>query len=225
MLAEWLHPTPFHVFARDYLRRKPFASPSTAQNAVALFGGDTLDQLLREHPYADVLVVGRNKLVGLPTPGNLAETRALMREGIGLVIRRAEQHDAALARLSACFAQIFRGEVHIQLFVTPGGTYGFGWHYDDEDVFIVQTAGTKDYFFRENTVEHERLPEALPDFARFAEESSPTGSARLIAGDWLYIPARWWHVAKCVEDSLSISLGVSIDGSWRAAIDNPEKHV
>jgi hypothetical protein len=47
----------------------------------------------------------------------------------------------------------------------------------------------------------------------------------LIAGDWLYVPARWWHVAKCVEDSLSISLGVFVDGSWRAAMDNPEKCV
>jgi ribosomal protein L16 Arg81 hydroxylase len=30
----------------------------------------------------------------------------------------------------------------------------------------------------------------------------------LIGGDWLYIPARWWHGAKCIEDSLSISLGL-----------------
>jgi hypothetical protein len=24
----------------------------------------------------------------------------------------------------------------------------------------------------------------------------------------LYIPAFWWHVARCIEDSLSISVGV-----------------
>ncbi len=34
------------------------------------------------------------------------------------------------------------------------------------------------------------------------------GTVRLCAGDWLYLPGRWWHVAKCVEDSLSISVGV-----------------
>jgi ribosomal protein L16 Arg81 hydroxylase len=33
-------------------------------------------------------------------------------------------------------------------------------------------------------------------------------SSRLVAGDWLYLPARWWHLVKCVEDSLSISVGV-----------------
>jgi ribosomal protein L16 Arg81 hydroxylase len=35
-------------------------------------------------------------------------------------------------------------------------------------------------------------------------------TARLFAGDWLYIPSRWWHMAKCIEDSLSISLGLSV---------------
>jgi len=33
-------------------------------------------------------------------------------------------------------------------------------------------------------------------------------SARLIAGDWLYLPPRWWHLVKCIEQSLSISVGV-----------------
>ena len=32
--------------------------------------------------------------------------------------------------------------------------------------------------------------------------------ARLIAGDWLYVPRRWWHLVLCAEDSLSISVGV-----------------
>jgi ribosomal protein L16 Arg81 hydroxylase len=145
-----------------------------------------------------------------------------MVEGIGLVIHRAEEHDAALAELAASLTQSIPGEVHVQLFVTPGGTHGFGWHYDDEDVFIVQTDGTKDYFFRDNTVERYRPPGAAPDFSRFGHEASPIGTARLIAGDWLYIPSRWWHVAKCIDDSLSISLGVLPDESWLAGMNGAE---
>jgi 50S ribosomal protein L16 3-hydroxylase len=142
-----------------------------------------------------------------------------MLEGVGFVIRRAEEHDVGLAKLAALLTQQIPGEVHVQLFVTPARTHGFGWHYDDEDVFIVQTDGTKDYFFRENSVERHRPPEAAPDFSRFRHETSPIGTSRLIAGDWLYIPARWWHVAKCVEDSLSISLGISPDESWLARVN------
>ena len=134
-----------------------------------------------------------------------------MRKGIGLVIRQAERHDAGLAQLALSFAQDLPGEVHIQVFVSRG-TRGFGWHYDVEDVFIAQTHGIKDYFFRENTVTRE-IPAGQLDFEPFRRQVSPLGTARLLSGDWLYIPSRWWHMAKCIENSLSISLGVLLNDS------------
>jgi 50S ribosomal protein L16 3-hydroxylase len=124
------------------------------------------------------------------------------------VIRRAERCDAGLAALAQGFAEDFAAPSHIQVFVTPADTHGFGWHFDAEHVFIAQTAGVKDYYFRRNTVSPER--EARPDFTRFASERSPLATARLIAGDWLYLPARWWHMAKCAEASLSLSIGVHL---------------
>jgi ribosomal protein L16 Arg81 hydroxylase len=43
--------------------------------------------------------------------------------------------------------------------------------------------------------------------------------AKLIAGDWLYIPRRWWHLVKCSADSLSISVGImppaEMPDAWR----------
>jgi 50S ribosomal protein L16 3-hydroxylase len=215
MLDEWLSPMSVSVFARDYLRKQPFASPSSARIAIPVFGWGTLERLLTNDP-GDLLVIARGKLVDVPAPKTLAEVRALLLEGVGLVIRRAEQVDAGLARLAASLTQNIPGKVHVQLFVTPSGTHGFGWHYDDEDVFIVQTEGSKDYFFRDNTVESHRPLGAAADFTQFGNEVSAIGTARLIAGDWLYIPARWWHMAKCVEDSLSISLGISPEPSWLA---------
>ena len=205
-------------FARDYLRTQPYASPSSANRAMPIFGWDTLDQLLTRNP-CDVLVVARGKLLELPTPRSLGEALDLLTSGVGLVIRRAEKVDNAVAGLAASVTQHIPGEVHVQLIVTPAGTYGFGWHYDDEDVFIVQTEGSKDYFFRDNTVERERPPGTAPDFTRFGKEASPIGTARLLAGDWLYIPARWWHAAKSIDDSLSISLGIFPDPSWLASVN------
>ena len=217
MLDEWLPPMSVSLFARDYLRKQPFASPSSARSAIPVFGWGTLDRLLTNDPPLDLLVIARGKLVDLPAPKTLADVRALFLEGVGLVIRHAEQVDAGLARLAASMKRVIPGEAHVQLFVTPAGTHGFGWHYDDEDVFIVQTQGSKDYYFRDNTVERHRPLGAAADFTRFGNEDSPIGTVRLIAGDWLYIPARWWHVAKCIEDSLSISLGISPEPSWIAA--------
>ena len=92
---------------------------------------------------------------------------------------------------------------------------GFGWHYDAEDVFIAQTAGEKDYYFRENTVEAD-TPFPPKDFQAYHAETSALQTAHLVAGDFLYIPARWWHMALCREDALSISVGVMPpDTRWR----------
>jgi 50S ribosomal protein L16 3-hydroxylase len=221
MLDEWLNPMPVSLFVRDYLHKQPYASPSSARGATPIFGWDTLERILIKHP-PDILLVARGKLVELPAPQTLAEARALMLAGVGMVIRRAEQHDTGLAKLAASLSQNIPGEVHVQLFVTSAGTHGFGWHYDDEDVFVVQTDGTKDYFFRDNTIEGDRRSGTGADFSRFCDEASPIGTARLIAGDWLYIPSRWWHVAKCIEDSLSISLGLSPDERCLAGINKSE---
>lgn len=215
MLAAWLRPTSLDQFKRENLHRRPYARPSAAQGAVPLFTWSVLDRLLAIDCKPDVLIIRRNQLLDLTRPHNLIELRAVMSEGIGLVIRRAEKYDADLAGLAHGFSRELPSEVHIQLFVTPGRTYGFGWHYDEEDVFIVQTAGAKDYFFRENTVVPPHAQCDAQAFALFANETSPLASTHLIAGDWLYIPSRWWHVAKCVEDSLSISMGVSFARRFR----------
>jgi ribosomal protein L16 Arg81 hydroxylase len=218
MLYEWLKPMPVSLFSRDYLRRKPYAMPFSATGAVGLFDWDTLDQILTGQPTADILVIARGRLVPEPIPRSLAEARALMSRAIGLVVRRAERGNPDLAALASSLTQVIPGQAHVQLFVTPAGSHGFSWHYDDEEVFIVQTYGAKDYFLRDNSVQRHRAPGTPADFSLSLKETSPIGSARLTAGDWLYIPSPWWHMAKCIEDSLSISIGISPDPSWLETI-------
>jgi ribosomal protein L16 Arg81 hydroxylase len=201
------------AFVRAHLQKQPYAAAGAASGATTLFGWDTLARVLAGAPPPDVIVVSRGQLMNSPTPREATAARALLQQGVGVVIRRAEQHDAGLATLAAAFARTLSGEAHVQLFITPAGTHSFGWHYDFEDVFILQTAGVKEYYFRDNTVDRITARGASPDFTRFRQEVSPLAGARLLPGDWLYIPARWWHVAKCVEESFSISIGVFPDES------------
>ena len=130
-----------------------------------------------------------------------------MRMGIGLCMRHTERCHPRLALLATQFETALPGDVQVQIFVTPGETHGFGWHYDAEDVFIAQVAGVKDYYFRENTVEAS-TPFPPRDFSGYHAEKSALMTATLVPGDFLYIPARWWHMALCREDALSISVGV-----------------
>ncbi|AKF09305.1 JmjC domain-containing protein [Sandaracinus amylolyticus] len=208
MLGEWLAGSSIDRFRAEQLGRAPFASPGTAREAIARFDWDTLDRVLRA-PDLDALVVRRGRAEDVALPRDLATLRALFARELGVVVRRAERHDHALAAMAHDLARDVPGEAHVQLFVTPGRSHGFGWHYDAEEVFIAQTAGSKTYYFRRNTIDPDPTPGAQPDFARVREETTPLMSCTLVAGDWLYLPRGWWHVAKAIEDSLSISIGIT----------------
>ena len=206
MLSEWLNPITVPIFKSQFLQKQPYARPNAATGALSVFNWDSVDSLLANEP-SDILLVSRGTLIDLPPPRHAADLRLLMQNEIGIVIRRAERENPGLAQIALSFAHDLGGEPHIQLIATPGNTHGFGWHYDREDVFIVQSEGIKDYFFRDNTVSGD-VQSAPIDFAAFHREVSPLGTARLIPGDWLYIPAGWWHMAKCIQDSFSVSVGV-----------------
>lgn len=208
MLGRWLAPETVAEFRRTYLGRCPHARPGAAEEAIQLLDWDLFGAVLGSPSALDVLVASGGRLANASAPRSLTALRALMRQGLGVVVRRAELHSAAFAALCRCFAQDLPGEVHVQLYATPAGTHTFGWHYDLEDVFIAQSAGKKDYYFRENTVSQAAPRGRQLDFSRVRQETSPLMMATLIPGDWLYIPARWWHLVHSVENALSISVGV-----------------
>ena len=208
MLPEWLAPDDVRWFTEHHLPRTPYARPGAAADVLPLFTLQTIDGVLGSEQPVDVLTVRAGQLIRGTVPRCRADVAELMRSGVSVVVRAAEKHDAGLARLVERFQRVIPGEVHVQLYVTPAGTNSYGWHYDFEDVFIAQTAGVKDYYFRANSVARDAVLGDQLDFTCVQQERSPMFSSRLVAADWLYLPSRWWHLVRCVEDSLSISVGV-----------------
>ena len=96
----------------------------------------------------------------------------------------------------------------MQLYATPAGHFSFGWHYDPEEVFILQTIGVKEYFLRPNTVHPNPVLETMPRDMQYERETPACFACTLVPGDWLYIPSGYWHKARAAEAALSISLGV-----------------
>lgn len=210
MLRDWLVPDELAALVERVRKRAPHARPDAAQKDAALLDWETLDRVLQSPRPLDVLTVSRGQLIDVPQPRCADDVKRLMRQapGISTVVRASERHDPALAALARSFAEALGAQVHVQLYATPAGTNSYGWHYDFEDVFIAQSLGIKDYYFRDNTVaRHTRLGEVL-DFSVIRSETSQLLTARLHPGDWLYIPRRFWHLVRCLEDSLSISVGV-----------------
>lgn len=105
--------------------------------------------------------------------------------------------------------------VDVHLYCTPPSEPGFGWHYDAEEVFILQTVGSKEWSLRKNTVNPWPLLEAMPHDMQYSREVMPLLKCRLEAGDWLYIPAGYWHSTFATEESISLSIGINC----RSAMD------
>jgi 50S ribosomal protein L16 3-hydroxylase len=206
LIRTWLADTALDAFLAEHFQQQPLVRPNTAAAAVPLLGWETLQSLLESRP--DVLVVRSGILhTGIEPPG-FPEARHLFRSGYSLVIRGCEEHDAGLRGLAEAFGRELAGEIAVQVFATPAGASGFGWHYDCEDVFIVQTVGTKEYRLRANTVNPRPTLDSMPRDMQFERETSPVLACTLIPGDWLYVPRGFWHRAFATEDSLSISVGV-----------------
>jgi len=195
------------TFFDEYFLKRPFSLAGRSRDFSPLGSWQILESILAQ-PAVDVLVVKE----GMRWEGDRAPTYLQARElhaaGHTVLIRHAERHEPRLAELAMAFQREFQGPVDIHIYCTPAGQGGFGWHYDVEDVFILQTAGSKEYSLRKNTVNPWPLLETLPQDMRYEREIMPLARCLLEAGDWLYIPNGYWHMARAREASISLAIGL-----------------
>jgi ribosomal protein L16 Arg81 hydroxylase len=195
--------------AREFLDRHwsrlPLLRPGGAR---ALQIPVDLDRILAAEGVDAFLARDAEMWEGGRSPGP-ERARAMAAEGWTTVVRDAQKHDPGLASIAAGFARDLGAPVNVHLYSTPAGRTGFGWHYDVEDVFILQIRGAKDYPLRKNTVLPWPVLEGMGRDLHVEREYSPVVPARLEEGDALYIPPGWWHQARAVDvPSLTIAVGL-----------------
>ncbi len=207
VIEDLLGDIPKSIFISDYYLRLPFSLPGRAAHFNHLGAWTTVESILAQGS-ADVMVSRAGRPWEGATPRSAAEARELYTAGHTITIRHAEKHHGGLAEFAAAFAEDFHAPIDLHLHCTPADHHGFGWHYDAEDVFILQTEGSKHYFLRKNTVNPWPLLETLSKNMGYEREIMPVVECTLEAGDWLYIPAGYWHVARAAQESLSIAVGL-----------------
>lgn len=194
-------------FLEEYFLKRPFSLPHGAADFTHLADWPAMERIL-SRPDADVMVAKEGQRVSVGESPTLAEYRRLYAEGCTLLVRHSEEHEPGLAELADGFRRDFHAKVDVHVYCTPASRHGFGWHYDAEDVFLLQTAGCKEYSLRKNTVNPWPLEEMLPKDMRYEREIMPLMKCRLEAGDWLYIPHGYWHVGQSLTDSITLSVGL-----------------
>jgi len=192
-------------FERHYLKM-PFCSAGGCET-LRDYDRSAAERLALESS-ADVLIGrGGTRWEG-DRPASRDQLHELVDAGYTIGVRHAQRHDGGLQELADSFRRSLGGAVDIHLYWTPAGQPGFGWHYDAEEVFILQTQGEKCWWLRKNTVNPWPLMEAIPANQDYRREIMPALECRLVAGDWLYIPAGYWHRTEAGAESVSLSVGV-----------------
>lgn len=208
ILSELLGDVPLTAFLEKHFTRLPFSRPGGARQFRDLLSWTTVENIVREDKSV-LRVVKDGKMVSDYVKLSMDEIRARHKDGQTLLVRFAEKSDKKLNDLAQDFARSFRTDVDIQLYCTPEGHNAFGWHYDVEEVFILQCQGSKHYTIRPNTIHPNPLVKSIPKDQGYENEKSTTAiQVTLEEGDWLYIPSGWWHRAETKRESMHISIGL-----------------
>lgn len=128
-----------------------------------------------------------------------------LRNGNTIVLNDAQQRLGwGMADLCDDFGIAFRSHVQMNCYLSMGDAPGFGLHWDDHDVVILQMAGRK-YWEVHAPTELGALAEFTPKDA----VGDVVWSGVLQPGYALSIPRGWAHSVQGVEDEVSVHLTVS----------------
>jgi 50S ribosomal protein L16 3-hydroxylase len=208
ILTALLGEDPKTNFLPKHFNRLPFSKTAGAKDFLNLLDWKTVENILNEKKSV-LRIVQDGKVIKDYVELSYKEALAHHQQGHTLLLRFAEKSSPKLRVLAEDFQNAFHTEVDIQLYCTPEGHNAFGWHYDVEEVFIIQTRGSKSYSIRPNTVHPNPLVKSIPKDLGYENEKTPIEiKVTLQEGDWLYIPSGWWHIARTQKESMHISIGL-----------------
>ncbi|MEW1636013.1 cupin domain-containing protein [Streptomyces sp. NPDC093801] len=136
----------------------------------------------------------------LPQP---AEFHARLAEGASLVIDAIDQIHPPVREAAAGLERFFRTPVQVNAYASWTAEEGFGTHWDDHDVVVLQLEGSKRWKIYGPTRQ-------APAWRDVEAPETPTGEPIadivLTPGDLLYLPRGWWHAVSADQGTASLHL-------------------
>lgn len=127
-----------------------------------------------------------------------------------------QKYSDKLWRMLSRLDDFFGMQTGANSYYTPAGTQGFAPHYDDVDIFVIQTEGSKRWRLYPPRSSSEILPSVSSRNYDQGEIGQPVMDVLLRAGDFLYAPRGTIHqcVASLEEPSLHVTLSTCLGTNW-----------
>ena len=135
------------------------------------------------------------------------------RDGATIILPQLHFADGTLYEFCLALERGFGARTQSNIYMTPAGEHGFGVHYDDHDVFVLQVSGAKEW---EIYGDRESLPYRGEGFRADRDDVGELKEKFLLEeGQCLYVPRGTAHRALTHGDqpSLHITVGILVQ-TW-----------
>jgi len=166
------------------------------------FTKDDIDSILTENclRYSENIditnyVEGERQTMNPVGRAHAATVWKFYKEGCSVRLKNPQTFHDGLWNMLATLQEHFGCFVGANTYLTPADSQGFAPHYDDVDVFILQTEGSKNWKLHEAPSPNDQLArESSPDFDQ-SELGPLIAEITLEPGDLLYLPRGSIHQA------------------------------
>ena len=209
-LQAFLGDTQRDIFENNIRDKKRLYVPGalTKAEANALLGLERFDELATAYdvPYPDLELIEN----GMPaSPGTTKRNRALpgilaqkLAAGATLRFRAAAEIDPRVNAVALALGDDLDAVMQVNAFLTPARSEGFVPHYDEQDIWIVQTHGSKTWSIHgPGTGVHDlELPLNRTGFdPKQHSVGAVIEEITLREGDTMYLPRGTGHSARCTD--------------------------
>ena len=211
-LSSLVAPVAVEEFRSRYWERQPLVVHRKDPDYYhGLFNLQDFEEAITRSPdYVKLANAATNKNVSYKAAMTEGLEAALgdMRAGGTLVLDQLHHREPKLNQLCRVLAAELGHRFQTNLYLTPASGKGFTPHWDNHDVFILQTVGSKNWKIEKQRRVFPDKSDKMGDEGR--ELLGDLHSFVLEQGDLIYIPRGFVHAAECeAEPSLHITLGVT----------------
>ncbi len=220
-LADLIAPLSAEEFFENYYEKAFYRTPEPVAAVRDLLSIDRIDEIISDSELPPSSLTMAKSGSGLSPdeylhPNGVIDRGAVLdnfRDGATIVLPQLHFADGKLYSFCLALEREFGARIQTNIYLTPSNAHGFGVHYDDHDVFVLQVSGRKKW---EIYGQREGLPYRGENFRKDHDDPGELRETFVLGpGECLYVPRGLAHRALTEGDeaSLHITVGILVQ-SW-----------